>query len=74
MATTSTSAVVGAVDSVFTEPEQLALAGFLAGYASLTRRRMRWTCASSPAGASSITSACSRRATPIRRPGRDAGP
>jgi site-specific recombinase XerD len=37
MATTSTSTVVGAVESVFTEPEQLALAGFLAGYTGLTR-------------------------------------
>jgi site-specific recombinase XerD len=37
MATTSTSTVVGAVESVFTEPEQLALTGFLAGYTGLTR-------------------------------------
>ena len=35
MATTSTA--VATVESVFTEPEQLALAGFLAGYTGLTR-------------------------------------
>jgi integrase/recombinase XerD len=35
MATTSTA--VAAVQSVFTEPERLALAGFLAGYTGLTR-------------------------------------
>jgi integrase/recombinase XerD len=37
MATTSTSTAVTAVESVFTEPEQLALAGFLAGYTGPTR-------------------------------------
>ncbi len=37
MATTSTSTAVAAVEPVFTEPERLALAGFLAGYAGLTR-------------------------------------
>jgi integrase/recombinase XerD len=37
MATTSTSTAVAAVQSVFTEPERLALAGFLAGYTGLTR-------------------------------------
>ena len=37
MATTSTSTAVAAVQSVFTEREQLALAGFLAGYTGLTR-------------------------------------
>jgi site-specific recombinase XerD len=37
MATTSTSTAVAAVESVFTEPERLALAGFLAGYTGLTR-------------------------------------
>jgi integrase/recombinase XerD len=37
MATTSTSTAVAAVEPVFTEPEQLALAGFLAGYTGLTR-------------------------------------
>jgi integrase/recombinase XerD len=35
MATTSTSTAVAA--PVFTEPERLALAGFLAGYTGLTR-------------------------------------
>ncbi|HXZ76631.1 MAG TPA: tyrosine-type recombinase/integrase [Streptosporangiaceae bacterium] len=37
MATTSTSTAVAAVESVFTEREWLALAGFLAGYTGLTR-------------------------------------
>src|SRR5690349_4980557 len=37
MATTSTSAAVAAIEPVFSEPERLALAGFLAGYAGLTR-------------------------------------
>ena len=34
---TSTSTAVAAVEPVFTEPERLALAGFLAGYTGLTR-------------------------------------
>ena len=37
MATTSTSTAVAAAESLFTKPEQLALAGFLAGYTGLTR-------------------------------------
>jgi integrase/recombinase XerD len=37
MATTSTSTAVAATESVFTEPERLALVGFLAGYTGLTR-------------------------------------
>jgi len=37
MATTSTSAAVATIEPVFTEPERLALAGFLAGYTGLTR-------------------------------------
>ncbi len=37
MATTSTFTAVAAVEPVFTEPERLALAGFLAGYTGLTR-------------------------------------
>src|SRR5262249_31620193 len=36
-ATTSTSTVVATVQPVFTQPERLALAGFLAGYTGLTR-------------------------------------
>jgi len=35
--TTSTSTAVAAVEPVFTQPERLALAGFLAGYTGLTR-------------------------------------
>jgi integrase/recombinase XerD len=37
MATTSTSTAIATVKPVFTEPERLALAGFLAGYTGLTR-------------------------------------
>jgi integrase/recombinase XerD len=37
MATTSTSTAVTTAESVFTEPERLALAGFLAGHTGLTR-------------------------------------
>jgi Phage integrase, N-terminal SAM-like domain len=37
MATTSTSTALAAIEPVFTEPERLALAGFLAGYTGLTR-------------------------------------
>jgi len=37
MATTSTSTAVASVELVFTEPERLALAGYLAGYTGLTR-------------------------------------
>jgi site-specific recombinase XerD len=37
MATTSTSTAVAVAESVFTEPERCALAGFLAGYTGLTR-------------------------------------
>src|SRR5690348_11750833 len=37
MATTSISTAVATVEPVFTEPEGLALAGFLAGYTGLTR-------------------------------------
>ena len=37
MATTSAPTAVAAVAPVFTEPERLALAGFLAGYTGLTR-------------------------------------
>jgi site-specific recombinase XerD len=38
MATTSTSTAVAVAEPVFTESERLALAGFLAGYAGLTRQ------------------------------------
>jgi hypothetical protein len=41
MAATSTSTAVAAAESVFTEPERLALAGFLAGYTGLTREVTR---------------------------------
>ena len=37
VAATSTSTAVAAVEPLFTEPERLALGGFLAGYTGLTR-------------------------------------
>jgi integrase/recombinase XerD len=37
MATMSASTAIATVEPVFTEPERLALAGFLAGYTGLTR-------------------------------------
>src|SRR5438132_10692720 len=37
MAITSTSTAIAAIEPVLTEPERLALAGFLAGYTGLTR-------------------------------------
>jgi hypothetical protein len=37
LATTSTSTAVATAEPVFTQPERLALAGFLAGYTGLTR-------------------------------------
>jgi hypothetical protein len=37
MATTSTSTAVAVAESLSTEPERRALAGFLAGYTGLTR-------------------------------------
>ncbi|HEX7268023.1 MAG TPA: site-specific integrase, partial [Streptosporangiaceae bacterium] len=37
MVTTSTSTAITTVESVFTGPERLALAGFLVGYTGLTR-------------------------------------
>jgi len=36
--TSSTSTAIAVAEPVFTGPEQLALAGFLAGYTGLTRR------------------------------------
>lgn len=39
------------LDDVFTDPETLALAGFLAGDSGLPARRTASTCASSPPGA-----------------------
>jgi hypothetical protein len=36
--TTSAAAVIAIAEPVFTNPERLALAGFLAGYTGLTRQ------------------------------------
>ena len=57
--TSSPSSVIAVAEPVFTNAERLALAGFLAGYTGLTREATLWTCASMPAGVSSIMSACS---------------
>jgi hypothetical protein len=54
--TTSPSTVIAVAEPTFTNAERLALAGFLAGYSGLTRDAYRWTCTSTSAGASSITS------------------
>ena len=64
MTTTIASAALMPVAPVFTNTERLALAGFLAGYTGLTVRRTAWTCASSSAGATSTTCACSVSAVP----------
>ena len=48
--TTTTTAPVP-VQPAFTDPERLALAGFLAGYRGLTREAYTLDCASSPPGA-----------------------
>ena len=49
MRTTSTPSTktLAVAEVVFTDAEQVALAGFLAGYRGLTRDRTRWTSASS---------------------------
>jgi hypothetical protein len=68
MATTSTSTAVAVAESVFTEPERRALAGFLAGYTGLTceayaldlrqfaswRRPLPWTAGSASAAVKAI--------------------
>jgi hypothetical protein len=46
--TTVPTASLATIQPVFTDAERLALAGFLAGYRGLTRRRTQLTCASSP--------------------------
>lgn len=65
MSTTFTYAAIPAevvaAGAVFSGPVRQALAGFLAGYAGLTRESYAWICVSSPAGASSGTSGCSLR-------------
>jgi len=63
MTTTSSAfTAIAVAEPVFTRRERLALAGFLAGYAGLTRERMPSTCASTRTGASSAACACSRPA------------
>jgi hypothetical protein len=62
--TSSPSAVIAIAEPAFTNTERLALAGFLAGYAGLTREAYAWTCASSPAGTTSTSSGSSMPAGP----------
>jgi hypothetical protein len=58
------STAIAVTEPVFSTQEQLALAGFLAGYTGLTREAYALDCASTRAGASSIICACSRPAAP----------
>ena len=51
MTTAARSTALVTIQLAFTDPERLALAGFLAGYRGLTREAYTWTCASSPPGA-----------------------
>ena len=57
--TSSPSILIAVAEPVFANAERLALAGFLAGYTGLTREAYTLVCASTPAGAGSIMSACS---------------
>jgi integrase/recombinase XerD len=65
MATTSISTAIAAIEQVFTEPERLALAGFLAGSTGLTREvhalNLRQYASASPFR---TTCACSGPAVP----------
>jgi hypothetical protein len=51
MTTATPSTALATIQPAFTDPERLALAGFLAGYRGLARRPTHSTCASSPPGA-----------------------
>jgi len=66
MATTSSSssAVLVAAGPVFSEPERRALAGFLAGYSSLTRGAYALDLRQSPLGATAAAWPCSPPAAP----------
>jgi hypothetical protein len=48
MTTAAPSTALATIQPAFTNPERLALAGYLAGYRGLTREAYAWTCASSP--------------------------
>jgi hypothetical protein len=61
----ATSTAIAVAGPVLSGPEQLALAGFLAGYTGLTRQAHALDLRSTRAGASSATSACSRLAARI---------
>ena len=62
------STVLATIQPAFTDPERLALAGFLAGYRGLTREAYaHWTCASSPPGAAPAPWPCSPSAAPTSK-------
>lgn len=69
--TSSPSVVIALAEPAFTNAERLALAGFVAGYTGLTRDAYALDLRSTPAGASSIMSACSmpERRTSSASPG-----
>jgi integrase len=79
MSTAAPSTALATIQPAFTDPERLALAGFLAGYRSLTReayallcreRHKHWTCVSSPPVAApahwpcSLSAAATSKASP----------
>ena len=71
MSTAAPSTALATIQPAFTDPERLALAGFLAGYRGLTREApMHWTCASSPPSAApahwpcSLSAAATSKASP----------
>ena len=64
MSTTMTTAVER-YQPVMSEAEQTTLLGFLAGYRGYAATPTRWICASSPPGAGSVNTACSRFAASI---------
>ena len=62
--TVSPSAVLTVIEPAFSDAEKVALAGFLADYSGLTRRRTHRTRASSPPGAASGSCARSSSGVP----------
>jgi hypothetical protein len=55
----SVSTALVPINRCFTDKEEVALAGFLAGYKGSTRGRTHWTCDSSLAGAPTMSVASS---------------
>jgi hypothetical protein len=65
MTTTIPSIEVVAVEPLFTEPERIALAGFLAGYSGLTRDAYALDLRTFTAWCQHISCICSRPDAPI---------